>query len=317
MNDPFQPFASIVSGRHAGTSRGARGRHHGASPFAPAATGGFYSMSRPFFTSTNGRGGGEVFPRRSSGFGGFVGWPLQSAVPVDDKNDTNTTERPLKLSAILPSSTSSAPLSEADHNANDGEGSAVVASVSKSTLTTGGAKRDDGTTAPATKEEAMASPATTTPEKFTTPSPRRRRRVSWGGVVETREVERAPRPDVFSPDLHAMVIAQQLAAAVDSPEIEQAVQDVLTARRQAAAVARSMSANDGWSGCLNGVVEETWLGWSAWNRKEGLYLRETDELVRGVVSRGGGEGGLGGAEIYQLKAAYRAARRRMEDVDAD
>lgn len=314
MSDPFQPFASLVNGRQAGASRGARGRHHSASPFAPAAKGSIYSMSRPFLTSTNGRGGGEVFPRRSSGFGGFVGWPLQPAVPADEKNDANTTERPLKLSAVLPLSIPCAPLSEADHNANDGGGSAVVASGSKSKSATGGAKRDDGTTAPATTEAAVAVTATTTPGKYTTRSRRRRRRVSWSGVIETREVERAPRPDVFSPDLHALVIARQLAAAVDSPEIEQAVQDVLTARRQAAAVARSMSATDGWSGCLNGVVEETWLGWSAWNRKEGLYLRETDELVRGVVSRGGGGGG---AEVYRLKAAYRAARRRMEDVDAE
>lgn len=293
MGDPFQPLA-ILSGRHAGANRSGRARYQGPSPFA-ATQGGIYSLSHPWLTPAAGRRGSEVFPRRSSAFGSF-GWPLPPSVPADNnKEDKPPLPKPFT------------PLCETDQNANagiaDGERGAA-----------GGAMLMPGKGETEGNEGNAVAVATTNKNRR-----RHRRRVTWGGVVEMREVERSPKPDVFSPDLHSLAIAQQLAAVVDSPEIHQAAHEVMSARRQAANVARSMSASDGWSGCLDGVIEETWLAWMEWNKRERLYLRETDELVRGVVSpRGDGiGGGVDGKEVYHLKAAYRAARRRMDDVDAD
>lgn len=302
MGDPFQPLA-ILSGRHAGATRSGRARYQGPSPFA-AAQGGIYSLSHAWLTPATGRGGGEVFPRRSPGFGGF-GWPLPPSRPADNNNDEDNSKVPLP-----PLPTPFAPLRETDPNANAGNANdeaRAAAGGAVSAPEKEGARGDEG---------ALAASAVDTKKSSRR---RHRRQVTWAGVVETREVERSPKPDVFSPDLHSLAIAQQLAVIVDSPEIQQAVHEVLSARRQAANVARSMSESDGWSGCLDGVVEETWFAWSEWNKRERLYLREMDELVRGVVSpRGDGIGsGVDGAEVYRLKAVYRAARRRMDDVDAD
>lgn len=301
MGDPFQPLV-VLRGRHAGANRGGRGRFQGSSPLTTNA--GVFNRSRSWLTPASGRGG-ELFPRRFSA----SAWPFSAEFPAGDDEK-----------GLPPLRTPSAPLRETDHNANDGEGeqdgrlsdgmkSSKVASCGKEF----GRLADDIW---AEREAAnAAAAAASAPTRARNGKRSHRRSVTWAGTVETREVERIPQPDVFSPDLHALIIAKQLAIAADAPEIGHAAQEVLMARRQAAAVARSMSASDGWSGNLDGV-EETWR---AWSNRERLYLRETDELVRSVVSlcrRGDGDG-ADSRTVYRLKAAYRAARRRMDDADAD
>lgn len=141
-----------------------------------------------------------------------------------------------------------------------------------------------------------------------------RRRVTWSGSVETREVERTTPSDIFSPDLHALVIAERLAAAADEPRVAEAARAVFAARREDAAAIRSLSASDGWSGSLEGVDDRS----GTWNRREVLSMRETDELVRNLVSRGRADGQhQTRRDLYVLKDAYRAARRRMDDADAE
>lgn len=163
---------------------------------------------------------------------------------------------------------------------------------------------------------AVTSPTLSTPKGERTG---RQRRVTWAGTVDTKEVARTSSCDIFSPDLYSMEIAKELAILAEEPELTRAANAVMMVRRQAASIVRSLSARHGWNGSLDGLEEACRL----WTRRESAYLRETDEIVRNIVSprrEGGGEaaGNHGDARtVWRLKAMYRDARRRMEDAESD
>lgn len=300
--DSFKPLAGLNGGRHPSTalqlargvgggferSRSSAGRSRSrGSVFAAHA--GVSPPSRTWLTPITGRGG-EVLTLRSMAFT----WPLPlSGVPAGScppQNSQSTPQTPALHTSISKTTSPLAPLSETDGNARTAQAQGACADTW------------------AAKEDIPAAGKT---------RPSHRRRVTWAGTVETREVARTPPCQVFSPDLHALEIAQKLAIVADEPGVAQAAQAVMAARRQVAAVVRSLSASNAWSGSLEGVEDQ----WRMWSRREFLFLRETDELVRCVVSSGreGDADGNGSDNrtVYRLKAAYRAARRRMDDADAE
>lgn len=247
------------------------------------------SQSRPgWISSVTARGGGEVIPVRST----MLAWPL---APGINHGGGESVEQSTPGQPRVPSPFT--PLTDNGQNA--------------------GREPSDGITNPSfdvPENVRTLGELKLVPMGVTADERGHRRRVTWAGTIETREVERTAPSDVLSPDLHALVIAQQLAVAANAPKVALAAQAVLIARREVAAVVRSLSANDGWSGSLDGVEDE----WRSWSRREFLSMRETDELVRGVVSRQQNIAGGGNhEEVYRLKDAYRAARRRMDDASAD
>ena len=146
-------------------------------------------------------------------------------------------------------------------------------------------------------------------------SPGHRRRVTWSGTVQTREVDRDKSSDVFSPDLLALKVAKQLAVLTGDPELARSVEAVTSIRRRAAGVIRSHSARHDWNGSLDGL-EKVCLMWTC---REGACLRELDELVRQAVSIGditGAGEDRSTQDGRELKATYREARRIMEDAES-
>lgn len=181
--------------------------------------------------------------------------------------------------------------------------------VGKSKASEGG--KEGGSAA---KEEAPgSSKLSTAPPSRGGKPPGHKRRVTWSGTVETKEVARVTSCDIFSPDLLSLEVARQLANLKDDPELARAVEAVTFARKKSAGVIRSLSARHDWNGSLDGVEEAC----RVWTSKEGAYLRELDELVRCVVSLGGSSQGGHAQDVWGLKAIYREARRKMEDAETD
>lgn len=295
------------------SSRGAttsttRSRRRG-SPFASTSKG--YKPPSLWFSAFTGRGGGEVLPVRSSDYAWRVRLPPIAA-------DT------LKLRHDLP-------LSQADARTRTGVSSGDEERQEDTTTTSKVERKVDNSKSSEAKvgkvggseEESEAKEEAADPSKLSTAPPSRggkpaghKRRVTWSGTVETKEVARTTSCDIFSPDLLSLEVAKQLATLKNNPELARAVEAVTFTRRKAAGVIRSLSARHGWNGSLDGVEEAC----RVWTWKEGAYLRELDELVRCVVSIGGSsEDGndKSAQDVWGLKAIYREARRKMEDAETD
>lgn len=239
-------------------------------------------------TPLTARVGGEVVPVRAS----TLAWQPLSGEPCSELG--------LTKQGTIPAVTLASP--PAHSSAHEVEGHVEFADKDS--------RRQASTSPPSGHEAESARERSAAPSNKLT----HRRRVTWSGSIETVEVERSSPSEIFSPDLHALVIAEQLAVVADEPKVAEAARAVLAARREVAAIVRSLSASDGWSGSLDGVEDE----WRPWARREILSMQKTDELVRCLVSSGRRDvEGAGAAEVYRLKDAYRAARRRMNDANAD
>lgn len=279
---------ALARSRGAGGGRsGGRGRRRG-SPFAALAD--VHKPARAYFPPPTGRGGGEVFTLRPASFT----WPVPLTPASADREHSTHSKQDVPAPSVNPLSTKDPNVQPVEQEPEqEHEQLSVRATAGKSFV---------AATRSLSGSRKKAS---------------HRRRVTWSGTDHTKEIARTPSSLVFSPDLHAIEIAKHLATLADEPELRRAVEAVVHVRRQAAGIVRSLSARDEWSGSLEGVEEACRL----WTWREGAYMREMDELARCVVSlrasgrsRGGGEDD---DDVWRLKAAYRAARRRMDDAESD
>lgn len=297
--------SNVALAPHPRGGGGGTGRHRRrGSPFAALSDA--YKPPRAWLAPAKGRGGGEIVTLRSATFT----WPTPlERVAADPRHLQNDRSPPLARS---PPPTLAR---MADHDA-DHERQMDPAS--------GGASEGNPSDAENASPAAAAAAATATAVTQNAPSlkspggPTKRRahqkRVTWAGSVETIEVTRQSSCNVFSPDLHSLEIAKRLAVVAEEPELTRAVDAITLVRRNAAGVVRSLTARHGWSGSLDGVEEAC----RVWTWSEGAYLSEMDDLVRCVVSLGGGGAARGDdGLVWRLKANYRAARRRMDDAESD
>lgn len=305
---------ALARSRCTGSRGSGRHRRRG-SPFAALSDA--YKPPRWVVPSYTGRGGGEVVALRTS--------TVTRPIPLER---LAADSRHLQQDRYAPPTLSSppAPLRVRDQSAVKQWQAETTNDLAIEPKRGAADVCDDEMATPAMAENvavagsaaAPVSPPTSKSLGTRRKRPDHKRRVTWAGTVETIEVARTSSCDVFSPDLHSMEIAKRLAILAEEPELTRAVEAVVLARRQAAGVIRSLTARHGWNGSLDGVEEACRL----WTWREGAVLRETDELVRCVVSVPGvrvGEdvSGANNGAVWSLKATYRAARRRMEHADSD
>lgn len=313
-NNPhsLEPFsAALIPSHERGTLQsfqgaggagvgGPRGRRRG-SPFA-ALSEAYKPARAPVFSRPRGRDGGEVLGLRSSC--SFVAWPKSGGgggggdgLPADPRHvQQKKPQRKAGAEALITTTAAKKPVLLLPRKSTD-ENAVLGRWVSSSSSSSSSAA------------EAVASTAAATPPPTPPPSSRSHRKsVSWPEDI-IRSVHRFPvtaaQADVYSPDLHAVEIAKELAVRARNPELRRAALQVDYCRRHAAQIVRTLTSEQ--NGGLDGVEEACRLyGW-----REEAFLRETDELVRSIVVEGGEK------EVWQLKSSFRAARRRMEDAESD
>ena len=324
--EPAQPMRAPLIAHHShvalarsrGTgSRGsARNRRRG-SPFAALSDA--YKPSRVILSPSSGRDGGEVVALRSL----KRAWPVSlERVTADPRHLQQQQQQQQDRSLVPIASLPSPPPPPCAAVHQEGQNAVMQGreeKVAEKEEVVGGSVSVVAVVA-ATGRDDHGSSSTDTD---TRPAQHRmRRRVTWACEVETVvEVARTASADIFSPDLHSLQIAKQLAVLVDEPELARAADAVILVRRQASVAIRTLTSRHGWNGNLDGLEEAS----SLWAGRELTYMNETDELVRhlsprsrrGVAATAAAAADDSGGDLWSLKDAYRTARRRMQDADSD
>lgn len=309
----------VALARSRGTSSRGSGRNRRrGSPFAALSDA--FKPPRVMFPASAGRIRGEEFTVRSPMFTWPV--PLERVAPDPrhlQKPKDRSSDRLLSAPII---SSLPTPLRTTEVNAIDNRQvesiNSCFAVMEEKRVVFYGPRYVTAAPADGDADEALAQEAVQSLPTSSIKTRSHRRRVTWSGKVDVIDVARKKPCEVFSPDLYSVEIAKRLAVLADEPELTRAVEAVVSMRRQAAGVVRSLTAREGWNGSLDGVEEACRL--LAW--REGAYLQDADDIVRCVVSVGRSNGGARGSskddsDLWRLKESYRAARRRMENAETD